>query len=351
LVGSSIHLTGAARGTGDLKARTRSNHDQTDIPSPFTPTECAGLRWELPDREILAFAKQNGVLGLYIGDARTAETVYPDLFQHTSKRRSDSLQSVTVGPDQVGQSRSVTYQPTGDQPKGQLPASIENGIVTGLVFNDAFLGVIASHFKGRERISMWRRESRRVRALLNIGADLARKKRIDPDEWSAVGASWDKRYLDRIQHADPLLQWLELVRMLKREVSGVSLSVGWNRTRERTEVELDYRGPLLSAIGLQLALTISKSDSLYTCSGCGKLYARSVQKRRPKRGQGNFCDECADGGVALRQADERRKAKMAEASRLQASDVSVNEIAERLHTTPASFRRWVTKGRKDNGKR
>jgi hypothetical protein len=26
-------------------ARTRSNHDQTDIPSPFTATECAGLRF------------------------------------------------------------------------------------------------------------------------------------------------------------------------------------------------------------------------------------------------------------------------------------------------------------------
>ena len=187
----------------------------------------------------------------------------------------------------------------------------------------------------------WRRISRKVCALLNIGAELQLgKKRITREEWKYV-RFYDERRLDQLTQSSAARFELQL------EISGAWLhdcgfSMRWGRESARFGLEIDYRGAMLSAVGLQLALTISNSASLYMCSGCGIPYARSLDKRRPKTGQSNFCDECGTV-VARRQADRRRKAKMTETRRLHDQGVSVKEIAERLGTKLATVHGWSKK--------
>ena len=196
----------------------------------------------------------------------------------------------------------------------------------------------------REPLGRWRQLSRKVCALLNVGAELGLgKRRITRDEWKCIGL-FDEKRLDSLE--TPAGARDELRLHARSWVRDVGFSVRWNRARPGFELEVDYHGLMLNAVGLQLALTLANSDDLYICSGCGMPYARSAEKRRPKVGQANFCDGCGTA-VALRQADARRKAKMIEARRLHASEVSVNDIAERIDTSPASVRRWVRKGNRD----
>jgi hypothetical protein len=200
----------------------------------------------------------------------------------------------------------------------------------------------ANAVEGQEPLWRWRQLSRKVCALLNVGAELAAgKKRITRDEWKVIGL-FEEQYLNRLEK--PADARFQLLLQLQNWVSTVGFSVRWERTNSRFELEVDYRGSMLAAVGLQLALTVANSDSLFMCSGCALPYARPADKRRPQAGQANFCDECGIS-AALRQADARRKEKMVEARRLYADNVSVNEIAERLDTKPASVRRWVKKGR------
>lgn len=194
----------------------------------------------------------------------------------------------------------------------------------------------------REHLSEWCRLSRKISALLKVGAQLEMgDKRIDRDEWKYVGL-FDERYLDEL--TAPASARAQLGREISMAwLPGCGFAMRWNRGHKRLELEIDYRGAMLNAIGLQLALTVSNSDSLYICSGCSEPYARSRDKRRPKSGESNFCDGCGTA-EALRQADRRRKAKLAQARRLHREGVSVKEIALQLDTNVTSVRRWV-KGR------
>ena len=194
--------------------------------------------------------------------------------------------------------------------------------------------------EAREHLSEWRRVSRHVFALLKIGAQLERgDKLIDRNEWKYVGL-FEERYLDQLTARSNARAQLGLE--ISRTWLNCGFSMRWKQGRARFELEIDYRGAMMNALGLQLALTISNSDSLYICSGCGGPYARSRDKRRPKPGESNFCDNCGTA-AALRQADKRRKAKLVGARKLYKEGVAEKEIAKQLDTTVTSVRRWVQK--------
>jgi hypothetical protein len=192
--------------------------------------------------------------------------------------------------------------------------------------------------KGREPLERWRTLSRVACAMLNIGAELAAgKKRIDREELKyLLQAEEDELY----KFEDPEIAGIALMHAAEHWLAGISFSL--DRKGREFVLRIDYHGRMLRAVALQLAITISRSESLYICSGCGLPYGRSAQKRRPKPGQANFCDDCGNE-AALRHADARRKAKMADAQRLHEKGLPSNEIAKRLNTTPASVRRWVKK--------
>src|ERR1700693_3822057 len=170
---------------------------------------------------------------------------------------------------------------------------------------------------GEEPIDNWRRVSRRICAMLNIGSDLEKKSAIRIEEWKYVGP-FDDVFLKRLRRPESSrsLLSIEVRRMLSS--CGLGFSMRWNKDDSRFQLELDYHGFMLNAVLLQLALTLSNSDSLFVCSGCGFPYPRNREKRRPRPGQANFCDECGTK-VALRHADQRRKLKNAEARRVASS--------------------------------
>jgi hypothetical protein len=200
----------------------------------------------------------------------------------------------------------------------------------------------AGHAEGREHLSAWRILSRKVSALLKIGAQLQLgDSRIDRHEWMCV-QSFETRRLDRLTIPAEARAQLGL-EISRAWLPNCGFSMQWNRHRKRFELEIDYRGAMMSAVGLQLALTISNSDSLYICSGCSEPYARSRDKRSPKTGEANFCDNCGTG-AALRQADKRRKAKVAKARQLHDEGLAVTEIAKQLDAKVTSVRRWVKGG-------
>lgn len=198
-------------------------------------------------------------------------------------------------------------------------------------------------FEGSEPLKQWRGLSRAALAMLNIGAELVQeKKRIDSEEFKHfMDIDEDGLHSCEKPEAAGLLLELAVQNWLK---GGIGFSI--NRTGRSFALEIDYHGRMLEAVILQLALTLSRADSLYFCSGCGLPYNRPTTLRKPKPGQDNFCarDGCGNA-AALRHADARRKAKMADAQRLHDEGVPLSEIAKRLDTTPASIRRWVKKGK------
>jgi hypothetical protein len=89
---------------------------------------------------------------------------------------------------------------------------------------------------------------------------------------------------------------------------------------------------------------MADADSLYSCSGCGVPYIRPRERKRPKTGCANYCDQCSKNGVAQRRAAETYREKRAEAVRLRSGGASFSKIAELLNTTVTRARGWTDKG-------
>jgi hypothetical protein len=209
--------------------------------------------------------------------------------------------------------------------------------------------------QGAELLEDWWTLSRKACAFLNIAAALNYGRHGESRDWQLVDLSAGPVRLGnasaetpsaphRITEARQRFQWafeewLALARITLGLVSSTASKFRW-----RTEI--DYHGRLFSAIVLQLLLTVVQADSLYLCSGCGLPYGRPKEWKKPNQGEANFCIECGPQ-AALRQADQRRREKMAAARRLKAEGISTKEIAHRLETTPASVLRWLKKGKQN----
>lgn len=120
----------------------------------------------------------------------------------------------------------------------------------------------------------------------------------------------------------------------------LNLAWDWDTGKWRTEVHLGT-APTLGAIVVQLMLAIARSDSIYTCSGCGVPYVRSESHiRRPKPNQNNYCPECGVDQARL-DAKRRYRAKIAAARRLFAAGTPVERIAEELDTETENVEKWI----------
>jgi transposase-like protein len=209
--------------------------------------------------------------------------------------------------------------------------------------------------EGVELLDTWWEISRQVYAFLNIAAALNKSRVGDPRDWSAIDSFIDDpkfpqppnaavvRYLPhgvaaaRSYFELRLQDWLHSARI----TFGLTANAGHGFT---WRTEIDYKGRLYSALVLQLLLTVTNTDSLYFCSGCSLPYMRPKKHKKPNAGEANFCSSCGRE-EALRQADRRRRKKVATARRLDANGFSVRQISQRLETTPESVRRWLKKAK------
>jgi DNA-directed RNA polymerase subunit RPC12/RpoP len=225
--------------------------------------------------------------------------------------------------------------------------------------------------EGSDPIAAWRYFSHRAYAVLNIVAALRQGKLGDLADWGVIAAIEDNResykaaiaehkyglgftlfpkpwpnrnVVEQGRHAmaAEAVAWLTCWRT--QRMQGFSdFSVQWNPSSERWELLVDYHGFLFQALAMQLALSIAGSDSLYTCSGCGAPYVREL--KRPKPGTANYCPKCSEKGVAQRRAVDAYREKKAEALRLDAAGIVVDEIAEKLSTPGSRIRKWLGKKR------
>ena len=167
-------------------------------------------------------------------------------------------------------------------------------------------------------------------------------------------AYWDQRY--PYQESSEPWGRFRAVALIEREVaelvelSEISFELAWDvDSRDwRTEVHLGLVSPTLAAIVIQTMLSVSRADSIYTCTGCGVPYIRSESHfRRPKPNQNNYCPDCGLEQARL-DAKRRYRQKIAEARDLHAAGIPIPRIAEQLDTEVENVEKWV--GEQENGK-
>jgi hypothetical protein len=232
--------------------------------------------------------------------------------------------------------------------------------------------------EGAEPIDAWRYYARRARAVLQIAGALKLGRLGDLQDWSTVGvlvpsSGYAKKQEELVKtlalrphfgmgfSVIPMGQspqenveaargfignevglWLDCWK--REKTGGVSdFALRWNEAQGRWNLQIDYHGLLFPAIALQIGLVIADADSLFTCSGCAVPYIRPRQRKRPKSGWANYCEQCSNEGVAKRRAVESYREKKAEAVRMRASGVPLQQIAQRLNTEAARVRGWVDK--------
>lgn len=233
--------------------------------------------------------------------------------------------------------------------------------------------------EGIEPIAAWQYYSRRAQAVLQIAASLKQNKPGDLNDWSMIGilvpsSGYAEKHEELLKAQLPHFQFgmvyslfamdnspernVELARgyisgeigqwldcWKQEKTGGVSdFALRWNGVQQRWDLQIDYHGFLFAAIALQIALVVADADSLFTCSGCGVPYIRPRERKRPKSGWANYCEQCSKEGVAKRRAVENYREKRAQAVRLLSKGVPVQKIAEQLNTEATRVSRWLKIG-------
>lgn len=216
---------------------------------------------------------------------------------------------------------------------------------------------------GSDSLQAWRFFSRRAYAVIGIASALYQGSQGDPEDWKLLSSDAGGVRADFFGMPDwamkgmlpggiplPGVNDVPLpIDRLRDQISGelgvwlsryeVALKVVW---KETPQIELSYGGHLLSAVALQLTLSILRERSLYTCSGCGVPYSRGARKR-PKTGDANFCEKCGRT-EALRQGQERRRRKIEKAREMYAAGQSVAVISVELKSDAKTVRNWLEQG-------
>jgi hypothetical protein len=237
---------------------------------------------------------------------------------------------------------------------------------------------------GAEPVFAWQYYAKRAQAVLNVAAALKQGKLGDMSDWDKFDAfllgprkrerfmEWGyermvqpnfgfalniyngldtyEEHLEVARNAisEEIRAWLVCWRKDRTDHPS-DFTLRWIDEKQRWDLQIDYHTQLFPAIALQLALVLADADSLYSCSGCGIPYVRPRERKRPKSGWANYCDQCSGDGVAQRRAAESYREKRSQAVRLHSGGTSIAEIAEQLKTDPARVRGWVKK-RAEGGK-
>lgn len=185
--------------------------------------------------------------------------------------------------------------------------------------------------EGKESVADWQSFSRKARAFLNIASALSHNQVREDTDWKYVnswlsglrsplptaarfmtddgwnnimnGLSSDPIFLERMLLQRALADWHRAARITFTLDSVFILG-------RAPRMEVSYGGRVFSAIVLQLLLTITKSESLYICSGCGWPYLRPRGLKKPNPGESNFCQSQSCGRPeSVRQSGLRRRQK------------------------------------------
>ena len=185
-------------------------------------------------------------------------------------------------------------------------------------------GEVATH-TGRclpsreESVEAWRAFSKRVRAILHVGAQLHQigngdKRAIPgtPEDWASIFPELPPRRL-RNSYQDIDKAKVSLADAIHNDfvmLGSVHLEFTWNGERPMLSLDGWFA---FGHIAMQLAFAVLKSN-LALCSGCGNPYERKKRDgstgRAPKRGQNNWCANCKLNGADRRSADKAYRSRM-----------------------------------------
>ena len=198
---------------------------------------------------------------------------------------------------------------------------------------------------GWTSLETWRRTAGIFAAILRISSDLRENAQSTGrnKDWqvlfSAVQSNNEMRssVMTNREHGLNMLQLVVNSYLQLGEVTPLlaRTSPGW---------KLHFAGnslyPLFGNLAFQLALILCGADVIYTCAGCGTIYVREGDRRRPKSGTRNYCNDCGKPKAAL-DAKRNYLARIAEARKLRADGLTTVQIAIQMRIDKKKVARWV----------
>jgi hypothetical protein len=161
-----------------------------------------------------------------------------------------------------------------------------------------------------ERVEHWLSYVQGANSVLSIAAALYQDDRDDRDElprasdWHKALAPW-RMLVDSastLNQESPQSQRGLLGMIIDRWLHGADTRPTFRWERSGPKIGLIAR--TFGMLGVQLMFTVSKSQGLAVCDGCGQAYIR--EGRKPQRGRMNFCKVCGETVAAkLRKRKQR----------------------------------------------
>lgn len=152
-----------------------------------------------------------------------------------------------------------------------------------------------------EPVTAFRREAHRVKATLDMAADLIRGKPAPRACWKMIGDTRGMSYDGNMSNEEIGVQrWLlqSHINSWLVATGGSLLAVDWGEESTDHE-EMLSRTPrlsvlhgfgVLSTVWIQVAQLVTGAKGVFVCSACREAYIR--YGKRPPDGERNYCDQC-----------------------------------------------------------
>ena len=184
-----------------------------------------------------------------------------------------------------------------------------------------------------EPLTAYRQWSNRLAAVLPVVGSLTTRRRVSTADllrFARVVLGWTEEvdYRQLSSEGEPparsgtdaqdekCLRALELRPMMAGLVTSwlydarIGIGVRWREPRQSGQLAMvGGSGGCLPSVLLQLALTMTRVESAFTCSGCGLPF---TPRRMPREGQRAFCGVCRSGGVPQKLATRAMRERKAQ---------------------------------------
>ncbi len=163
----------------------------------------------------------------------------------------------------------------------------------------------------RETVDQFQLAAREVAAILSISASLMHGKIGEAKDMAAlVAKNLTPGPLPERNGMYDTVEWdrFTVCSIISDRLSfnGPALAFDWQDGDDRPTLSINVGFGFLRLVWLQVAQCIAGARDIYTCDGCGVVYIRDSDRRRPKEGCRNYCEKCADTG---RKRDWARRSK------------------------------------------
>lgn len=154
----------------------------------------------------------------------------------------------------------------------------------------------------KEETAEFVRNALAVTAALNAAAESKLNRRIPAPLWEFLGAEDPRRCADFTIEEQRILLAYFIDDQMSR-LGNTTLRISWYE--EKPTLGFHTGLGFLAAAWTQVAQSLCGVHGMYQCSGCGVFYVRT--KRKPREGEGNYCDECSEGYLASKRLEKQRK--------------------------------------------